>query len=153
MAFLVILVAQFAMAIRQSTAPHHLVAKSMSVAAVNQSDHGGSSEGRPRWESWNTKLDYMGRSLKNVNMSAFAGNKTDMTFTQRYLIDDQYFNSEQAIKNDLPRPILFYAGNEAAADAFYNQTGFITETLAKKYGGLVVIGELRYYGESKPFGN
>jgi hypothetical protein len=95
----------------------------------------------------------MGRSLKNVNMSAFAGNKTDMTFTQRYLIDDQYFNSEQAIKDDLPRPILFYAGNEAAADAFYNQTGFITETLAKKYGGLVVIGELRYYGESKPFGN
>ena len=27
------------------------------------------------------------------------------------------------------------------------------QTMAKKYGALVVIGELRYYGESKPFGN
>lgn len=27
------------------------------------------------------------------------------------------------------------------------------QTMAKKYGGLVVIGELRYYGDSKPFGN
>ena len=153
---LVFLVTSMCLALSQKEAgqqPHHLVAKSMSVKAVNGSFHGASSEGRARWESWETKLDYLGRDMKKVNMTAFTGNKTDMTFKQRYYIDDQYFNSDRAIEENLPRPILFYAGNEAAADAFYNQTGFIMQTMAKKYGGLVVIGELRYYGDSKPFGN
>ena len=60
---------------------HHLVAKSSSVKAVDASFHGGSSEGRTRFETFETKLDYMGRDMKKVNMTAFTGNKTDMTFS------------------------------------------------------------------------
>ena len=35
---------------------------------------------------------------------------------------------------------------------WYNTTGFMSDTLAKKYGALVVVGEHRYFGKSKPFG-
>ena len=63
----------------------------------------------------------------------------------RYLINDQYYNSSQG-------PILFYTGNEDDIWGLYDFAGFITDTLAKRYGALVVFAEHRYYGESWPFG-
>lgn len=68
------------------------------------------------------------------------------TFNVRYLINDQYYNKTQG-------PILFYTGNEADIWEFYRMSGFITETLAKKLGALVVFCEHRYYGTSYPFGS
>lgn len=41
---------------------------------------------RPVFQFFETKLDYTGKSIedikKSVNMSAFTGNKDDMTFLQ-----------------------------------------------------------------------
>jgi len=66
-------------------------------------------------------------------------------YEMRYLISDKYYNSSYG-------PILFYAGNEGAIPVFWNNSGFITETLAKEMGALVVFAEHRYYGKSMPFG-
>jgi pimeloyl-ACP methyl ester carboxylesterase len=50
-------------------------------------------------------------------------------------------------------PILFYAGNEGDIWSFYKNSGFMTKTLAEKYGALVILGEHRYFGESYPIKN
>ncbi len=71
------------------------------------------------------------------------------TFKQRYLVDSQYFD----IKAGAKVPILFYAGNEGEIWTFYNNTGFMTETLAKEHKALVVFAEHRYFGESLPYGD
>jgi len=70
------------------------------------------------------------------------------TFEMRYLIDDSYFMAKTDGKL---RPILFYAGNEGDIYQFYENSGFMTKTLAEKWGGLVVFGEHRYFGGSYPF--
>jgi len=67
------------------------------------------------------------------------------TFKLRYLVNDQYYNSTQG-------PIIFYTGNEGDIYGFYNSAGFMTDTLAKKLGALVVFCEHRWYGTSYPFG-
>jgi hypothetical protein len=36
---------------------------------------------------------------------------------------------------------------------FWQNTGFVTDFLAKYFGGLVVFAEHRFYGETLPFGN
>ena len=46
---------------------------------------------------------------------------------------------------------MFYAGNEGNVWDFYANSGFMTTTLAEQFGGLVVFGEHRYFGESYPF--
>jgi len=47
------------------------------------------------------------------------------TFPLRYLVNDQYYDPSQG-------PILMYTGNEGDIYAFYNNSGFMTDTLAKK---------------------
>ena len=69
------------------------------------------------------------------------------TFNLRYLIKDKYFD-----KNITSSPILFYCGNEADIEMFWNNLGFITETLAKEFKGLVIFAEHRFFGKSIPFG-
>jgi len=64
----------------------------------------------------------------------------------RYLVDDTYFDKENG-------PILFYAGNEGDVWTFFDNSGFMTTTLAEKFGALVVFGEHRYFGTSMPFGD
>ena len=61
-------------------------------------------------------------------------------------MDDQYY------KKNSSAPVLFYCGNEAPVDIFYNNSGFLSYTLAKKYHGLVVFAEHRYFGNSTPMG-
>lgn len=68
------------------------------------------------------------------------------TYKMRYLVDDTYFDKENG-------PIIFYAGNEGDVYTFFDNSGFMTTTLAEKFGALVVFGEHRYYGESMPFGD
>jgi len=70
-------------------------------------------------------------------------------FRIRYLVDDQYYHG--SVNTTLPRPILFYAGNEGDIWGFYENSGFMTTTLAEKFGALVVFGEHRYFGESYPY--
>ena len=48
---------------------------------------------------------------------------------------------------------MFYCGNEGAIEAFWDNTGFQTTTLAQEFKGLVVFAEHRYFGKSLPFGN
>lgn len=47
-------------------------------------------------------------------------------------------------------PILLYTGNEANVELFYNTSGFQVETLARKFGAVVVFAEHRYFGKSMP---
>lgn len=83
-----------------------------------------------------------------VNIDHSEADNTD-TFSMRYIVDDQYWKTHK--KDGKPGPILFYAGNEGSVWDFYANSGFMTKTLAKKFGGLVVLGEHRYFGESFPF--
>ena len=64
----------------------------------------------------------------------------------RYLVDETYFNKDTG-------PIIFYAGNEGDVYTFFDNSGFMTTTLAEEFGALVVFGEHRYYGTSMPFGD
>ena len=68
------------------------------------------------------------------------------TYQMRYLVDDTYFDKENG-------PIIFYAGNEGDVWTFFDNSGFMTTTLAEKFGALVVFGEHRYFGTSMPFGD
>ena len=64
-------------------------------------------------------------------------------FSMRYLVDDTHYREGG--------PILFYAGNEGDIYSFYDNSGFMTETIAQETGGMVVFGEHRYFGVSYPF--
>ena len=65
-------------------------------------------------------------------------------FKMRYLVNEQYWDPETG-------PILFYAGNEGDVFSFYDNSGFMTETVAQETKGLIVFGEHRYFGQSYPF--
>ena len=67
----------------------------------------------------------------------------------QYIVDDQYYLADDAV--DKLRPILFYTGNEGGIWDFYENSGFMTTVLAKEFGGLVVFGEHRYFGDSWPY--
>lgn len=78
----------------------------------------------------------------NVSIDHFTnhGNGSE-TYAMRYIIDKTYWNVTSG-------PILFYCGNEGDAWTFYNNSGFMTTSLAKKLSALVVVGEHRYFGKS-----
>lgn len=91
---------------------------------------------RPLTYEFETKLDHQ------------ADKST--TFTMRYIVDEYYWNL-QANNETALRPILFYTGNEGNIWDFYRNTGFVTKTLAERWGALVVFAEHRYFGNSLPF--
>ena len=97
-----------------------------------------SSNARALQYMFQTKLDHI------------TGGAASPTFNIRYLVDDQYWKASAQDPKAL-RPILFYAGNEGSVWDFYENSGFMTTTLAKKWGALVVFGEHRYFGESFPY--
>jgi len=67
-------------------------------------------------------------------------------YQMRYLINTQYWDADSG-------PILFYAGNEGDIGNFWDNSGFITDTLAQELNGMVLFAEHRYFGQSMPFGN
>lgn len=75
-----------------------------------------------------------------------TGNDTLPTFALRYIINEEFNPNKTG-------PILFYAGNEGAIEGFYDNSGFMTRTLAERMNATVVFGEHRYYGKSYPFGS
>jgi lysosomal Pro-X carboxypeptidase len=81
-----------------------------------------------------------------VKVDHFAFDNSE-TFKLRFLVNDKKFNLE-----DPKSPILFYAGNEGPIEGFYENCGWITETLAQELGGLILFGEHRFFGQSFPFG-
>jgi lysosomal Pro-X carboxypeptidase len=72
-------------------------------------------------------------------------NSDTRTWSMRYLVDSANYEEKTG-------PILFYAGNEGGVWSFYNNSGFITKTLAEKFKATVVFAEHRFYGKSMPFG-
>ena len=81
----------------------------------------------------------------NTSIDHFNGSYAD-TYQMRYLIDTQYYDERKGA-------VLFYAGNEGDVWTFYNNSGFMTTTLAQNLSAAVVFAEHRYYGKSMPFGN
>jgi hypothetical protein len=79
-----------------------------------------------------------------TNVDHFASGGHSAKFNIRYLVDDTYWNPKTG-------PILFYAGNEGDIYGFYDNSGFMTETVAKETEGLVIFGEHRYFGVSYPY--
>ena len=79
-----------------------------------------------------------------VDVDHYDSKGESAKFNIRYLVDDTYWDPETG-------PILFYAGNEGNIYSFYDNTGFMTETVAQETKGLIVFGEHRYFGVSYPF--
>ena len=80
--------------------------------------------------------------------------KSGTQWPQRYLYNDNSWGKSSVdfkLPGGCPGPILFYSGNEGPIEAFWGSNGFMKE-LASAWGGLLVFGEHRYYGESMPFG-
>ena len=67
------------------------------------------------------------------------------TWEMRYLIDMTYWD-------EVSGPIIFYAGNEGDIWTFFENSGFMTTTLAQHFSAITVFAEHRYFGESMPFG-
>lgn len=80
----------------------------------------------------------------DTKLDHFDADGKSPTFPMRYLIDRTYWDPATG-------PILFYAGNEGDIYSFYDNTGFMTETIAKETKGLIVFGEHRYFGVSYPY--
>ena len=79
-----------------------------------------------------------------------AGAAAAATWKQRYLVNADQWGSQPPLANGCKGPILFYTGNEGPIDAFWGASGFVTTTLRASLGALVVFGEERYYGLSRP---
>eukprot|EP01100_Stratorugosa_tubuloviscum_P008524 TRINITY_DN355_c0_g6_i1.p1 TRINITY_DN355_c0_g6~~TRINITY_DN355_c0_g6_i1.p1 ORF type:complete len:497 (-),score=250.08 TRINITY_DN355_c0_g6_i1:85-1575(-) len=77
---------------------------------------------------------------------------TPSTFQQRYLISTKYWIPPKT-NEPCENPILFYTGNEGDIELFWDNTGFVTDTLSQYFNALVIFAEHRYYGQSLPFGN
>jgi dipeptidyl-peptidase-2 len=62
------------------------------------------------------------RFLK-VDTDHFAAGGHSDQFEMRYLVNDEYWDPATG-------PILFYSGNEGDIYSFYDNSGFMTETVA-----------------------
>ena len=82
--------------------------------------------------------------LFETDIDHFDNSGKSEKFSMRYLVQDDYWDPETG-------PILFYAGNEGNVYSFYDNSGFMTETIAKETKGLVVFAEHRYFGVSYPY--
>ena len=80
----------------------------------------------------------------STKLDHFVADGKSTTFQMRYLVDKTYWDPATG-------PILFYAGNEGDIYSFYDNTGFMTETIAQETKGLIVFGEHRYFGVSYPY--
>lgn len=86
-----------------------------------------------------------GPTVRNftTNLDHYSSGGNFTKFNIRYIINAEYWDPQTG-------PILFYAGNEGSIWKFYNNTDFVTHTLAKELKGLILFGEHRYFGESYP---
>ena len=91
------------------------------------------------------RLEAVRELFLDTPIDNFAYNGTSPTYKMRYLIDESFAAGQ---KNP---PILFYCGNEGGVYAFYENSGFITKTLAAQFKAVVLFAEHRYYGTSLPF--
>jgi lysosomal Pro-X carboxypeptidase len=82
---------------------------------------------------------YYNQTLDHFNFAT-----SPQYYKERYLISTAYW--------DGTGPIFFYSGNEGDITGFWNNSGFITTTLASQFNALLIFAEHRYYGESLPFG-
>jgi len=80
----------------------------------------------------------------SMNIDHFNSNGESDKYDMRYLVNDKHYKKGG--------PIFFYAGNEGDVWTFYNNTGFMINTLAKEFNAKIVFAEHRYFGESMPFG-
>ncbi|CDW78306.1 lysosomal pro-x carboxypeptidase [Stylonychia lemnae] len=85
-------------------------------------------------------------SFFDVDLDHFVTNGASSTFKLRYLIDESNVKGNDA-------PILFYCGNEAEITIFWDNLGYVTDFLAHQMNAVVLFGEHRYYGSSKPMGD
>ena len=70
---------------------------------------------------------------------------------QRYLFNDTFWDGRGELSGGgCLGPILFYTGNEGPIDDFWRLSGFVTDVLAPRLGGLLLFAEERYYGRSVP---
>ncbi|KYR02101.1 peptidase S28 family protein [Tieghemostelium lacteum] len=82
----------------------------------------------------------------------FNFQNSQKTYQQRYVLNDQYWDRPLSNSTQCNGPILVYTGGEGDILWFYQNTQFVTETLAQEMNGLVLFIEHRYYGKSMPFG-
>lgn len=87
------------------------------------------------------KEAYFDQRIDHFNFESYGSD----TYQQRYLYNDTWWARGKG-------PIFFYAGNEGAIDAFWENTGFVTE-IAPDFRAFILFAEHRFYGKSLPFGN
>eukprot|EP01089_Gocevia_fonbrunei_P021585 TRINITY_DN843_c0_g1_i2.p1 TRINITY_DN843_c0_g1~~TRINITY_DN843_c0_g1_i2.p1 ORF type:complete len:526 (+),score=107.68 TRINITY_DN843_c0_g1_i2:132-1709(+) len=112
-----------------------------------------------------TKTYFFDQFVDHFNYQTNQPNtSTALTYKQRYIVIDSFwgkaldgadpFPKDKRRKEaaSCPGPIFFYTGNESPVTEYVGASGFITEVIAPKLGGLVIFAEHRYFGESLPFG-
>ena len=79
---------------------------------------------RPKKRSVNREWENAAQSFMFwTKLDHFVADGKSPSFQMRYLVDDTYWDPETG-------PILFYAGNEGDVYSFYDNTGFMTQTVA-----------------------
>ncbi|CAL8082883.1 unnamed protein product [Calicophoron daubneyi] len=86
---------------------------------------------------WPPKQDFIAQPVDHFNFPPNA-----QLFNLRYLYEEKWYKPGG--------PVLFYCGNEARVESYWNNTGYMFEQ-AVELNGLIVFAEHRYYGESLPF--
>jgi lysosomal Pro-X carboxypeptidase len=107
------------------------LASACSAAQVWGDDHPTAANCTTKWFA--QRVDHFSWKMPS------SGN---MSWAQRYLVCDQYFDPANGI-------ILFYNGNEGDVTLYANNTGLMWEN-AQEFGALLVFAEHRYYGQSMP---